>query len=281
MAVRIVADSGSDISGYQHDLLSIVPLHVTFGEETYLDGVELTHQEFYEKLIEYDTLPVSSQANPSQFLDVITPLIEAGDEVVIVCMSSELSGTYQSACIAAADFDSGVYVIDSLSVSIGTRALVDYALKLAESGKPAAEIAEILLDKRDKLHAMAMLDTLEYLKKGGRINPAVALAGSVLQLKPVIATKEGRVDLLGAARGSKKALARLEDEAEKYGGMDFEMPIWLGYSGLSDAVLKKYIADCAPLLEKFTSDAPIMTIGCAVGTHSGPGAIAVGFFSKE
>lgn len=283
MSVKIIVDSGTDVPANNSYDVTVVPLHVTFGETTYYDGISITHTEFYKRMIEFNTLPVTSQVNPAEFEAVIDKVktTSPDDEIVIITMSSNLSGTYQSARIAAEEFEN-VWVVDSLNVSIGAHALVDYAVILRDKGLSGKEIAEILTEKREKCHAIAMLNTLEYLKRGGRISKTAALAGGVLQLKPVITSVEGRIELIGAARGSKHASNRLNEDISRLGGIDGTMPIQLGYSGISDALLKKYIEDSVRLLpEGMTVDnCPIMTIGCAVGTHAGPDAIAVGFFTK-
>ncbi len=282
MAIQIITDSGSDIIGNTKPNLHVVPLHVTIGDKTYADGIDINHEEFYERLVEDDTLPVSSQVNPAEFEDAIRPIVEAGDIALIITISSELSGTYQSAKIAADEFDEGsVYIIDSLNVTLSQRCLVEYALRLVDSGMDIESVVADVENKKDHLHVLAMLDTLEYLKKGGRISSTAAIAGNMLQIKPVITAVEGKISLIGAARGSKKAGNRLCEEIEKHGGIDFSMPLYLGYSGLSDVLLQKYIEDSKSLWQGSTTNLPIMTIGCAIGTHAGPGAVAVAFFDKR
>ena len=144
----------------------------------------------------------------------------------------------------------------------------------------AAEIADRLEQKKEDICLIAMLDTLEYLKKGGRISAAVAFAGGLLNIKPVVNVKDGVINMLGKARGSKQGNNLLVQEIGKTGGIDFNMPILLGYSGLSDALLKKYIADSAPLWEGGVDSLRYTSIGSVVGTHAGPGAIAAAFFQK-
>lgn len=283
MSVRIIVDSGTDVPADNTYGITVVPLHITFGDESFTDGYTMNHTDFYKHLVEFDTLPVSSQVNPTEFETAIDNVksIAPDDEILIITMSSGLSGTYQSACIAAENFEN-VVVVDSLNVSIGAHAMVNYAIRLRDNGMSAKEISNAIIEKREKCHSIAMLNTLEFLKRGGRISKTAALAGGVLQLKPVITTKEGKIELLGAARGSKHTSNRLNEDISRLGGIDETMPIQLGYSGLSDALLMKYINDSAHLLPQgiTTENCPIMTIGCAVGTHSGPDAIAVGFFSK-
>ena len=234
---------------------------------------------FYEKLIESDVLPTTSQATPYAFEGVFRQAVSEGCEVVCITCSAKLSGTYQSAVIAAEEFGGCVQVVDSKTIALGSAILTEYALGLVDAGLDAAAIARILTEKREQVHILAMLDTLEYLKKGGRISAAVALAGGVLNLKPVAAIEDGAIKLLGKARGSRQANNLLSQQIEKAGGVDFTKPVLLGYTGLSDALLKKYIQDSAALWQEHTQSLPCTVIGSVVGTHAGPGAVAVAFFA--
>lgn len=279
MKTRIIIDSTADLSNELKDKLSIVPLTVHFGEEEYLDGVTIDHKTFYEKLIESDQLPTTSQATPDSFIKEFEKVKEEGDSAVVITISSKLSGTYQSATIAAEDYEN-IYIIDSGSAAIGSGILAERALELADSGMEAREIAEILNKEKEKIVIIALLDTLEYLKKGGRISKTVAFAGAVLNIKPVISVEDGEIAVLGKARGSKMGNNLLVEEIEKSGGVDFEKPVLLGFSGLSDALLLKYIEDSKYLWEKGLKDIRYTAIGSVIGTHAGPGAIAAAFFKK-
>ena len=280
MSVRIVTDSASDITGLTRKNLTIAPMAVTFGEETYLDGVTLSHTQFYEKLIESDTLPITSQVTPAQFEDAFRSAAEAGEAVVCVTVSSKLSGTYQSACIAAQDYEGRVFVVDSLNAAIGEQILVLRALDLAETGMEADEIARQLEQEKKQIRIIALLDTLEYLHKGGRLSRSEAVLGGLLSIKPVVAIEDGVVKVLGKARGSKNGNNLLIQQIRGTSGIDFSRPLTLGYTGLDDKLLQKYIADSAALWENHTHQLPISTIGGTIGTHVGPGAIAVAFFEK-
>ena len=279
MRVRIIIDSTTDLAPELRGQVEVVPLTVSFGTEEYIDGVTITHEEFYSKLIESDVLPTTSQATPAAFAEVFEEVAAAGDSAVVITVASQLSGTCQSARIAVEDYDN-IYVVDSGSVTLGAGILAEYALRCARSGMTAAEIAGLLEKKKEDICLIAMLDTLEYLKKGGRISAAVAFAGGLLNIKPVVNVKDGVINMLGKARGSKQGNNLLVQEIEKTGGIDFDMPILLGYSGLSDALLKKYITDSAPLWENGIDTLRYTSIGSVVGTHAGPGAIAAAFFHK-
>lgn len=280
MATRIITDSASDILSGEHEGLTVLPLSVTFGATTYEDGVDLTHERFYELLVEEDELPKTGQVNPYAFSQALADAYEAGEEAVVITLSSKLSGTNQSAMIAAAQAKGTVRVVDSLNVCVGQRVLVEYALRLAENGLGAVEIASELVAARERICVVGLLDTLEYLRRGGRISAAAGAVGELLSIKPVISIQDGEVALLGKARGSKNGRNLLNEQVKNAGGIDFEMPVALGYAGLSDKLLRKYIADSRSLWDAAypNGDLPIHTVGATIGTHVGPGAIALAFF---
>lgn len=278
--VRIVVDSTSDVRESLSERLTTVPLTIIFGEEEFIDGVTIDHKTFYEKLIESDVMPTTSQATPDSFAQVFSEAVAAGESVVAITISSELSGTYQSACIAAQDFPGAVYVVDSKNVTIGAGILAEYALRLADSGMDAKSIAQLLSIERDNVRLIAMLDTLEYLKRGGRISRTAAFAGSLLSIKPVISIVDGKIEILGKARGSKQGNNLLVKEIEACGGVDFTRPLLLGYTGLTDVLLLKYIKDSAALWQDNMDELPVSVVGSVVGTHAGPGAVAVAYFRK-
>ncbi len=280
MSVRIVIDSTADLPAGEAAKFDIVPLTIHFGEQEYIDGVTITHREFYEKLIESDVLPTTSQATPAAFDRVLRPMVEAGDTAVVITVSSKLSGTCQSACIAAAEYPGKVFVVDSNSVALGAGILAQLGLRLAQQGMSAADIALRLMEERENVRLIALLDTLEYLKRGGRISKTVAFAGGLLNIKPVICIREGAIEVLGKARGSKQGNNLLVKEIEQAGGVNFAKPLMLGYTGISDALLQKYIQDSAELWEGNVDHLPQTVIGSVVGTHAGPGAVAVAFFAK-
>ena len=251
MSVRIITDSASDMSPAEHPALAVLPLSVTFGTDVYMDGVDIDHQRFYEMLVERDELPKTGQVNPYAFSQAIAEVREAGDEAVIITVGAKLSGTNQSARTALAEAPGGdVFVVDSNNVTLGERVLVEYALRLVDEGQSAAQVAA-----------------------------AVEAVGTLLNVKPVVAVEDGLIVQLGKARGSKNGRNLLNQKVEKAGGIDFSMPLALGYTGLSDAVLKKYIEDSAALWAGHTEgELPVHTIGATIGTHVGPGAVAVAFF---
>ena len=281
MKIRIVTDSGCDLLPPYPACVTVLPLTITFGEESFQDVVELDHHRFYEKLIEGDDLPTTSQIAPAAFEDAFRAAVEAGETVVAVTLSSKLSGTHQSACIAAEEFPGKVFVVDSENATIGQRILVDRAVELAGQGLGAAELAAQLDREKKDIRLVALLDTLEYLKRGGRISPSIAMVGGLLSIKPVVAVQDGEVVLLGKARGSKNGNNLLVQTIEKTSGVDFSRPYRLGYTGLDDGLLKKYVEDSARLWAEHVKELPVSTVGGAIGTHVGPGAVAVAFFQKS
>ena len=282
MSVRIVIDSASDITQAEAKALNVdvLPLKTIFGQEEYLDGVTMDHTAFYNKLIESDVMPTTSQLSPFDFEEAYRKALTQADEVLCITVSSKLSGCYQSANIAAEEFDGKVTVVDSQNVTIGQRILAQLAVSLRNEGKTAAQIADILNREKTRIRVLALVDTLEYLKKGGRVTSTAALAGTLLGIKPVIALENGEVAILGKARGSKNGSNMLRELAGK-SGICFDRPFALAYSGLDDTMLRKYIADSASLYEGKAAHLPVYTIGSTIGTHAGPGAIAVAFFAEN
>lgn len=282
MAVQFIIDSASDILPGEARELGLIhlPLTVLFGEETYRDAVDLTHEGFYEKLVENDVLPTTSQIPPGEFAAAYEKVVEAGDEAVVITLSGKLSGTHQSAVIAAEGYEDRIFVVDSENVTIGERILVQLGLVLRNQGLSAREIAARLDEEKKNIRLLALLDTLEYLKKGGRISAATAFAGGLLSIKPVIAVEDGLVAMKGKARGSKQGNNLLRQLVEECGGIDFQKPFALAYSGLSDKLLQKYIDDSGELWQGMAEFLPVSTVGCTIGTHAGPGAVAVAFFAN-
>ena len=279
MKTRIIVDSTADLMPEYKSRVSVVPLTVHFGEEEYIDGVTIDHKTFYEKLIESDVLPTTSQATPDAFMKEFEKARESGEAAVVITLASKFSGTYQSATIAAAEYEN-VYVVDSVSAAMGSGILVELAFRLLDEGKSAEEIAKALEEEKKKIIIVALVDTLEYLKKGGRISKAVAFAGGVLNIKPVLSVIDGEINMLGKARGSKMGNNLLVQEIDKAGGIDFSKPVLLGYSGISDALLQKYIEDSRHLWEGNLDEVRYTTVGSVIGTHAGPGAVVVAFFKN-
>ena len=279
--VKIVIDSAADLAPEIKEKMTVVPMTIRFGNEEYIDGVTINGKQFYEKLIDGKVMPSTSQPTPDDFMRVMQQITDAGDEAVVITISHKMSGTYQSANIAAAEFPGKVFVVDSQTVTIGEGILAELALSLAESGMSASDIAERLCKERENIEIIALLDTLEYLKRGGRISKTAAIAGGLLSIKPVISVFDGEINVLGKARGSKQGNNLLVQQIESNGGIDFSKPLMLGYTGFSQARLQEYIDDSTALWKNGVSSLRCAQIGSTVGTHAGPGAIAAAFFKKS
>lgn len=279
MKIRFIVDSASDLSGKEHEALTVLPLTVAFGDTQYLDGVTLSSEQFYEKLAQEDVIPTTSQIAPYDFEKAIRSALEAGETPIVITVTSKLSGTYNSARLAAMEFDEKVYLVDSENVCIGEQILVRYGLQLMEEGKSADEIVDALECVKKKIRVIASLDTLEYLRKGGRISNVAGVVGGMLSIKPVIGIVDGLVEVLGKARGSKAAGNLLAQQIEAAGGIDYNMPYKLAYSGLDDSTILKYIDSNRELWKADSKELTYGIVGCTIGVHAGPGAIAVAFFS--
>ena len=275
MSVKIIIDSTVDTSAATRGKCTIVPLTVRFGDTEYTDGVTISHQEFYQKLVSSKELPTTSQPTPDAFAQEYQKVVDAGDTAVVLTIASKLSGTYQSATIAAMDFPEQIFVVDSRNATIGSGILAELAVRLAEEGKTAKEIFDTLLAQREKVRLFAMVDTLEYLKRGGRVSKTVAFAGELLSIKPLIQVLDGKIEMAGKARGSRQANAMLQKQVETI-GVDLTLPYILGYTGTESTLLEKFIAESGDLW----TNADTTIIGSAIGTHAGPGAFATAFFTN-
>lgn len=277
MSVRIVVDSTADLVPELRKKVDTVPLTVHFGKEEYLDGVTISSEKFYKKLTTVQELPSTSQATPFAFGEVFEKLVEKGHTVVALIVSSGLSGTYQSAVIAASDYPGKVFVVDTKQIAISSGIMVTYAMELAEQGMEAEAIARDLTAIRDKVKLMAVVDTLEYLQRGGRVSKTVAIAGGLLAIKPIIGITDGKIEMMGKARGNRQANAMMNKMALEM-GIDFSRPFMVGYTGTSDALLQRYLAESAEFFGG--QQVPSCIVSAVVGTHAGPNAVALAFFAK-
>ena len=281
VSVRIIIDSSADFEPEIADELGItvIPMKTIFGEEEFAEGIDITREQFYEKLVESDEFPRTSQVTPFEFARELDKL-EDGDEALIITLSGKLSGTAESARTAASQSPVPAFVVDSESVTIGERILAERAVEMRDAGAEAKTIAETLDREKADIKVIATLDTLEYLKRGGRISAAAAVAGGLLSIKPVVGVVDGEVAVLGKARGSKQGNNMLREMIAET-GIDFSRPVHLGYTGLSDKLLRKYVADSRDLFEAHLDELSSSIIGSTIGTHVGPGAIAVAYFAPE
>ena len=275
MRVRIIVDSSTDHIPAIRQRLEVIPLTVTFGDTEYIDGVTIDHKAFYEKLSTAGELPRTSQVPPDRFLQKFEEVAEAGDSAVVITLSSQLSGTLQSAVIASSEYDN-IYVIDSGTVTMGAGILAERALQLADAGMDAAAIAQTINEEKEHIRIIALVDTLEYLQKGGRLSRTAAVAGSLLNIKPVIAVEHGIIRVMGKARGTKQGNSLL---ARSIQGLspDPSLPMLFGYTGLTDEPLSRFLLDSEGLWD---GDLRYTCLGSIIGTHAGPGAYGAAFFCK-
>lgn len=280
--IKVMIDSAADISKAEAEKLGliIVPMVVTIGEEEYYDGVDLSPNEFYEKLIESAVLPKTSLINAYRWEKEYEKNLGEQDELIVITISSKLSGTYRSAVEGAEKYNGRVRVVDSLNAAVGERLLGLYALELIEKGLSAQEIVALLEEKKEKIKIIALVNTLEYLKKGGRISSVVAFAGELISIKPVVGVVNGEVKLLGKAMGSRKGNNLLNKLIQESNGIDFSMPLGTLWSGIGTDILEKYIKDSAALWQGYTQELPRYQVGATIGTHVGPGAVGFAFFEK-
>ena len=279
MSVRIMTDSTADIRPALAADFPYASLVIRFGDKEYTDGVTMSRKEFYEELAVCTDLPATSQPSPATFEKMYKEAVDAGDQVIVITISSKLSGTFQSANIAAMDYDEDVFVVDSENATIAAGILAERAKQLADSGMAAADIVAQLNEDKKRLTLFATLDTLEFLVRGGRLSKVAGVAGGLLNIKPVITLRNGAIEVVGKARGLKQAHTMMNKEVEKSGGIDFAMPMLCGYTGNSDELLVKYLADNGSQLG-LTETPDSTIISGAIGTHVGPGAFAVAYFKK-
>ena len=279
MKTRIIVDSTVDAPEELRAQMHVAPLHVRFGDEEFIDGVTITSREFYQRLMNSEILPASSQPSPDSFEKIYEEVTAAGDEAVVLTISSKLSGTYQSACIAAEDYPN-IHVVDTLTAAVGSGVLAELALQLADEGMDAKSIAARITAERENVCLLAVIDTLEYLKKGGRLSSTAAFAGALLSIKPLISVPSGEISVWGKARGTRKGNEMMIAELNAR-GIDFSKPVIQGYTGLSAELLEKFLADSAEIWAEHPETQRIVPICSVIGTHVGPGAYATAFFMKK
>ena len=279
--IRILTDSASDILPAEAEQLgvTVIPLNVTLEDGTVLrDGVDMTPSAYYEILAGCRKLPTTSQPSPELFENFFLEAAAAGDEVIGIFLSHALSGTYQCTKLAAdmANVDNVLFV-DSGHVCLSEALLVRLAVQLRDSGKTAGQIAAILEHAKEHLHLVAAIDDLKYLRKGGRLPAAVAVAGGMLGIKPLITIQDGKVAMAGKARGLPGAYVALFKKIEEMGGISPVFPALAGYTVSPREVtpIQTYLRDNLQ-----QENLLVRQIGCVIGTHAGPGAFGIAFFDK-
>jgi len=275
MAVRIVTDSACDLAQAQVDQhgIEVVPLSIRFGDEEYVDRVELSVDEFYAKMAQTDTLPETAAPSPGAFEQAFRKLGADGDEVVCINLSAALSATMQSASTAAKSLEGEipVTVVDSKALTIGLGNLVIAAAEAAEAGASSAEIVATVESLSERTRMWGMLDTLDNLLKGGRIGKAQQLMGSVLSIKPILDMSTGEVHEAAKPRTKKKGLLWLRDKVLEFDGVE---NLWVMAGDPKDA------GELIDLLEgSYEGEIHQGRIGPVIGTHGGPGVMGVSFWT--
>ena len=282
MSVKILIDSASDITMAEAKEMGItlLPIEVNFGGETFMDGDTILADDFFKKLETATELPKTTQINSFRFEEEFKKHIDNEDEVVCLCLSSKISGTYNNARLTAESFEGKAYAVDTLNATAGMRILVEYAIRLVAEGKTAAEVAEELENKKSKVRVIAMIDTLKYLKMGGRISGAAAFIGGMLNLKPMIGVIDGEVKVIGKCVGAKKAIQYINQAVKDAGGVDMTMPYCNILSGLDTTNYEKFVETNAEIYGDKAANVKAYKLGATIGSHIGPGAVGAVFFAK-
>lgn len=284
--IRIITDSTSDITFDEAKKMNIdiVPINVRFDDEEFVDMLEISHEEFYNRLSVCTKLPQTSQPSPAVFSELFTKYIEAGDDIVGIFISSELSGTYQSAMLAAADVEDDldaegrIHIVDSRMVSIGTSVIIREAVKFRDMGMSAENVANKCVELTKHVKLAALVGSLKYLKIGGRLSSAEAFAGTLLNITPVISVEDGKVVVIGKARGRKAAekimLNKITEE-----GIKPSTDVVFGHINCVD-YLEPFFDKSSALVSDYAQNTHTSSLGCSVGTHVGPGSYGFAYIEN-
>lgn len=280
MSIRIITDSASEVEQNEFHDVTVVPMTIIINDKVYKDGVDMSKNEFFDLLEQTDTMPATSLINEYEWGEIYKNVTEAGDEAIVITLSSGLSGTFQSAKNAAEEFEN-ISVIDSQQVTVTQKMLVLRCRELIATGMSREEIVAKLEEEKKELVLLAALDTLKYLLKGGRISKTSALVGGIIGIKPILTMVDGKLVPLGKAKGSKNSHIFLNKKVEELGGIDFSRPYCVGFSGTDNSNLLRYMEDNKVLMDSAPKTPDIVQIGSTVGTHAGPGGVIVTFFKKH
>jgi len=280
--IRIYTDSAADFSRQQADELNIhiIPIGINFREETFYQEND-DFERFYEKLKSVDYLPTTSQANPMDYLKACEEAKMAGDEVIFITLSGKLSTSCQTAQMIKGEvgYDK-VYIVDSIAAVGAQRLQVEYAVKLRSQGFDATQIVEKVLSIQPRVRTFGIVDTMEYLYRGGRMSRATAFIGSVLSIKPIIELKQGSLELVDKQRSTKSAIKAVYNMMEKDGQPDDEFPVYFLYSGgPTDREACQRFRQIA--IENLNVNGSIYPVGGVVGTHLGPGCLGVTYLRAD
>ncbi|MDY2794602.1 DegV family protein [Peptostreptococcus porci] len=283
MGIKLVVDSSSEITQEESKEMGVycLPLTVSFEEDMFRDGVDLSYDEFYDKLSEYESLPKTSQVTPYLYEEAFKEILSNGDIPVAITLSSEISGTYNSAILASNQFEEEIHIIDSLTTSCALKLIIKYALSIIDKYDDPVEFVNEIEKIKKKAKIFYLLDTLEYLYKGGRLSKFSALAGSILSIKPIISFDDsGKVVMVSKSRGWKKGISLLSDLVKESGEIDEKLGVILSYSGKDSSIVDSLKQKSESLFSLDVNAIPVTQIGCTIGTHAGPGTIGISYFTK-
>lgn len=275
MTIRLIMDSASEytLEEAKAKNYDFVPLILNLDDKSYKDGIELSKDEFYDYLINKGAKPTTSQPSPHDYEEVFKKVVENGDKGICITISSEVSGTYQSAILASEKYKDSIAVIDSRNASIGERMLVDVAKELIDEGLEFEEIISKLNEIKEKIEVYAILDTLEYLKRGGRVSSVQSLLGGLLSIKPILGIVDGNVEMIDKSRGLKKGFEKVYELADLENKKINK--IYFAYSGLDKTNLELFIENMKGVDKHQVN---IFQLGTTIGTHAGPGGVVVAYY---
>lgn len=280
MAIRIITDSAADFdpATAKRRQVDVVPMTVQFGDAAFLAGKNLSNDVFYQLLQAGKENPSTSQPTPAAFLRHFEEARDAGDQVVAILLSGALSGTLQSAEIAKelSEYDQ-IYIVDSRTATAGMQILINFACKLRRSGLPAESIASEVEKLKDRVRIFAVMDTLEYLRRGGRLSGFQAGLGAVTKLKPTIAVRDGSVGIVGKSFGMAAAVKHLIKMLEEH-PIDDDFPSYFLYS--DDKSREELLLPRLRELGKLPQRLHYCGVGAAIGTHIGPGALGMAYMER-
>ncbi len=281
MGIRLITDSTADLpaSMVEQYNIRVLPLTVRFGDQQYKDKEELGSQEFYEKLSQAEELPTTSQIPPETFIQAFQEEIDKGNQIIGIFISSQASGTFQSANIAKAEFpDANIILIDSMMLCMGMGLLVITVARMLQEGKTIEEILAKVEQLKGKIEHLFCVDTLKYLRKGGRIKASTAILGEVLNIKPILNVEDGITQTIGKVRGSKKIIPYYVNHIKQT--IDIENTKFMSVCHAVQPELAEKMIQKIREEINFQGEIIESEVGAVIGTHSGPGVLAVFYVKK-
>lgn len=274
--IKIITDSTCDLSREvveKYDI-EVIPLLVNFGEESYLDGPEMNFEGLIKKIEDTGLFPTTAQVIPQRFFEIYKKYLDEGFKIISIHLSSKMSGTYQSACIAKNMLETDdIFVIDSMNVTTGLGTLVIYASRMLEKGMEIEEIVKELENAKPHVKSMLLFNSLDHLVKGGRLSKTAGFIGNMLGIKPMLCVKDGEMEVVDKVRGSKKALKNIVEYLEELDVKEENPIILLNAKGEDIDILREKLKEKnVEILE--------CEVGCVVGTHSGPNACGIFFIER-